>query len=169
MPSNTSLNGWSRVASGLDIEVQHGVPVRISNTKISGSRKTEEFNETSVTDKIFELTGFNVSMHDWMSVTADEQEWSVCIDKKEFTEVLKCLAISSAAMFVDRFHKAIDHNAVDWDNAEYNYDFNQAVVHCCIPHGSLNKDHYFEQYIKTMHEESIRLIDDGISPMVEAE
>ena len=164
MLNETPLNGWNRVAPGLDIEVQHGVPVRISNT-----RSSEEFNESSVTEKIFELTGFNVSMHDWMSITANEQEWSVCVDKREFVEVLKHIAISSAAMFVDRFHKAIDHTAVDWDTAEYNYDFNQAIEHCCIPYGTLNKDHYFEQYITTMHEESMRLINDGISPMIEAE
>lgn len=169
MLNNNTLDGWNRVASGLDIEVQHGVPVRISNTKTAGAHRAQDFNEASVTEKIFELTGFNVSMHDWMSVTANEQEWSICVDKREFTQVLKRLALSSAAMFVDRFHKAIDDNAVDWDSAEYNYDFNQAVEHCCIPHGTLNKNHYFEQYIKIMHEESVRLINDGISPMVEAE
>lgn len=162
-------NGWNRVATGLDIEVRHGMPVRVSNTGKTDTRSPQELNKVSVTEKIFELTGFNVSIHDWMSITADEQEWSICIDKREFTEVLQRLALSSAAMYVDRFHKAIDSTAVDWDNAEYSYDFNQAIEHCCIPYGALNKDHYYEQYIKTMHEESVRLIDDGVSPMVEAE
>ena len=72
-------------------------------------------------------------------------------------------------MFVDRFHKVIDASAVDWDEAEYNYDFNHAIEHCCIPYGTINKSDYFSNYIKTMHEESTRLINEGVSPLVEAE
>ncbi len=160
----TSHNGWNRIASGLDVEVEHGVPVRISNTN-----KNRYLNERTISSKIHKLTGLTVSMEDWINITPNEQEWSLCIDKKEFTEVLNRLALASAAMFVDRFHKPIDRNAVDWDNAEYTYDFNHAVEHCCIPYGTLNKDYYFEDYIKIMREESVRLYEEGISPIVEAE
>ena len=72
-------------------------------------------------------------------------------------------------MFVDRFHKVIDGGAVDWNDAEYSYDFNHAVEHCCIPYGTISKSDYFSNYIKTMHEESVRLINEGESPLVEAE
>jgi hypothetical protein len=33
----------------------------------------------------------------------------------------------------------------------------------------LNKDYYYDDYIKTMHEESVRLYEEGISPLVEPE
>ncbi len=166
MSMNTCISGWCRTDSGLDVEFQHGVPVRISNTDTS-----HILDERAVSKKLHELTGFTVSIHDWKNINAGEQEWSgsVCIDKREFEEVLRRLALSSAAMFVDRFHKAIDSNAVDWDVAEYNYDFNHAVEHCCIPYGTINKSNYFSDYIKTMHEESARLINEGVSPLVEAE
>ena len=164
MSMNTCDSGWHRIDSGLDVEFQHGVPVRISNTAPSLN-----LDQQAVSKKIHELTGFTVSMHDWINVNAVEQEWSVCIDKKEFEEVLRRLALSSAAMFVDRFHKVIDSSAVDWDDAEYNYDFNRAVEHCCIPYGTINKNDYFSSYIKTMHDESARLINEGVSPLVEAE
>ena len=160
----TSHNGWNRIASGLDVEIKHGVPVRISNT-----RAGRHLNQQSISHKIRKLTGLTVSVDDRINVTPDEQEWSVCIDKKQFVEVLRRLALSSAAMFVDRFHKPIDSNAVDWDRAEYTYDFNHAIKHCCIPYGTLNKDYYFDDYIKAMHEESVRLFEEGISPLVEAE
>ncbi len=169
MFNDASSDGWSRVAVGLDVKVQHGVPVRIANTASSGLDSAEAFNKHSITSKILQLTGFTVSMHDWVNISTNEQQWAICVDKNEFDEVLRRLAISSAAMFVDRFHKAIDETAVDWDNAEYNYDFNHAIEHCCIPYGTLNKQRYFAQYIKTMHEESVRLVEQGISPMVEAE
>jgi len=62
--------------------------------------------------KIHDLTGLTVSMHDCININADEEEWSVYIDKKEFEEVLHVMALSSAAVFVDRFHKVIDSSAV---------------------------------------------------------
>ncbi len=164
MPMNTCHCGWRRIKPYLDVEFQHGIPVRISNIEPS-----RQLNKRAISRKIHNLTGFTVSIQNWKNINTDEQEWSICIDKKEFKEVLHRLALSSAAMFVDRFHKVIDGNAVDWDDAEYNYDFNHAVEHCCIPYGTINKSNYFSDYIKTMHDESARLINEGVSPLVEAE
>jgi len=164
MPLSTCHSGWRRIKPYLDVEFQHGIPVRISNTDTS-----HQLNKRDISKKIRNLTGFTVSMHDRINLDSGEQEWAVCIDKKEFEEVLHRLALSSAAMFVDRFHKVIDGNAVDWDVAEFNYDFNHAVEHCCIPYGTINKSDYFSDYSKTMHEESARLINEGVSPLVEAE
>ncbi len=76
-------SGWCRINSFLDVEFQHGIPVRISNTNTS-----HHLDERAVSRKIHELTGFTVSMHDWKNINADEQECSLCIDKKEFEEVL---------------------------------------------------------------------------------
>ena len=149
---DSPCDGWKRIEPCLDVEIEHGVPVRISNTNTS-----RRLNELSISHKVQKLTGLKVSVDNWINITPGEQEWSVCVDKREFVEVLRRLALSSAAMFVDRYHKPIDHNAVDWDSAEYNYDFNHAIEYCCIPYGTLNKDYYFDDYIKAMHEETIRL------------
>ena len=164
MSFNIHDSGWSRITPTLDVEVLHGVPVRVSNSDAS-----QEIDVDLITEKIREITGLSVSMNDWQCISADEHEWSVCINKEEFEEVLHRLALSSAAMFVDRFHKAIDPNAVDWDDATYNVNFKHAREHCCISWGSLNKNDYFEHYIADMHNESLRLINAGISPYVEAE
>ncbi len=169
MPFNIPDSGWSRVTPALDVEVLHGVPVRVTNSDTRQQNDSVQLDENLISEKVHELTGLRVSVCDWTSISANEQEWSVCVDKKEFDEVLHRLALSSAAMFVDRFHKAIDHNAVDWDLAEYNYDFNHALEHCRIHWGTLNRDDYFEHYIADMHEESLRLVTAGISPQVEAE
>jgi hypothetical protein len=157
-------SGWSRLSSALDVELLHGVPIRVSNSDTSA-----HIDEKLITDKISALTGLSVSVCDWISLSAKEQEWSVYVDKKEFSEVLHRLALASAAMFVDRYHKSIGRNAVDWDSAEFNYDFNHALEHCGIPWDTLNKSAYFERYVTDMHEESVRLINSGIAPQVEAE
>lgn len=161
---NTTMTGWSRIATSLDVEVQHGIPVRLANSDL-----TQQLNIEKITGMIRSLTGLKVSMHDWININADEQEWNICVDKKEFSEVLRRLALSSAALFVDRFHKPIDPTDVDWDEAEFNFDFNHAAEHCCIPYGTLNRKDYFDDYINTMHEETVRLIKEGISPLVDSE
>jgi hypothetical protein len=164
MQTQSSRDGWNRIASDLDVEIEHGVPVRISS-KTPG----RDINIQSISEQLQALTGLRVTLNGRIDISSDEQEISVCIDKNEFAEVLRRLALSSAALFVDRYRRPIDHSAVDWDCAEYNRDFNHAVEYCCIPYGSLNKDLYFEDYIKTMHEESLRLIEEGITSFVEAE
>jgi len=174
MSFSVTDNGWNRVTPVLDVEVLHGVPVRVSKTEFSTQADStqadmQQIDESLITEKVHELTGLHVSVCDPKNVSASEQEWSVCVDKKEFEEVLRRLALASAAMFVDRFHKAIDRNDVDWDSAEYNYDFNHAMEHCCIPWGTLNKNDYFERYVDDMHKESLHLINAGISPHVGAE
>ena len=157
-------DGWNRIASGLDLEALHGIPIGISN-----NRNQSLLNNENISDKVLELTGLRVSVQNWVNVSKDEQKSQVCIDRKQFEEVLHRLALSSAAMFVDRYHRPIDRYAIDWDASEYNYDFNHAIEYCCIPYDSLNKEQYFKNYIQAMHDESVRLVDEGITPFVEAE
>lgn len=164
MQTSTSSSGWKRVSPTLDIEIQHGIPVHVycKNT-------AQSYNNKQITSQVQTLTGLSVSIFDATNISTKAHEWTVCIDKNEFDEVLNRLAIASAAMYVDCFHKPIDNSAVDWNNAEFNYDFNHAVEHCCIAHGSINKENYYNHYINVMKQESKRLIDEGISPLVEAE
>jgi len=157
-------DGWNRIASGLDLKVQHGIPVGVSN-----NGDLSLLNNQNISDKVLELTGLRVTVQNWVNVSNDEQDSQVCIDSKQFEEVLRRLALSSAAMFVDRYHRPIDRYAVDWDSTEYSYDFNRAIEYCCMPYDSVNKKQYFKNYIHAMHAESVRLIDEGVSPLVEAE
>ena len=157
-------DGWCRIAPQLDVEVIHGIPVRVSCTD-----NEHRADEALIKEKIKRLTGLSVSVEDWVSTSPREQEWSVYVNRDDFSEVLHRLALASAALFVDRHHKAIDDDAVDWDREEFNYDFNHALEYCNIPWGELDKNDYLERYLSDMHRESVRLINDGISPLVEAE
>ena len=164
MQSKATLTGWKRVTPALDVEVRHGIPVHVYSTD-----SVQPYDDRQITDRIHAVTGLTVSVHDGAKLSTQEHEWSVCVNKNEFEEVLHRLALASAAMFVDRFHKPIDDGAVDWNAAEFSYDFNHAIEHCCIPIGTLDKQSYFDRYAKVMKNESVRLIDAGISPLVEAE
>ena len=159
-----SYSGWSRIAANLDVEIRHGVPVCIS---CSGS--CDSLDEQDIVRHITELTGFTVSLRDWTASSPDEQQWSVCIDDAQFERVLLNQALASAALFVDRYHRPIDRTAVDWDLAEFNHDFNTAIERCCLPYDSIVRQEYFTRYVDVMHKESVRLIEEVISPLVETE
>jgi len=93
----------------------------------------------------------------------------VFVSGKDFAEVLRRLALSSAAMFIDRFHKPVDAGDVDWDRLEYLKDFREALDHCGLAWGDIDKDAHLDGYLETMHIETQRLAQSTDSPMVEPE
>jgi hypothetical protein len=127
-------NGWGQIAPGIDVEFQHGVQLRIASQS-SGQR----LNEPHIANRVHELTGLTVSVKSWINAIPDERESSINIDMNEFDEVLTRLAMSSAAIYIDRFHHAIDSNTEEWIDEVHSFDFNQAIERCCIPWCTLNK------------------------------
>jgi hypothetical protein len=165
MAEDTSRSGWVRLSSGFDVELIHGIPVRLSNNGLDTTA-----DDAQLVEEVAELTGLTVIIDGWSaSSEPGEQEAGLCIDALEFGDVLQKLALISAAVFVDHYHTPIDPDAVDWDSAEYARDFNHAAGYCCIDAGEMNRQEYFEDYVKTMHAETQRLVRDVITPIVDAE
>ena len=165
MTETILTNGWHRLNNGFDVEVQHGIPIRLSNNGLDIPT-----DDAELVDNVSQMTGLKVTIVGWHEGdTSGEQEAHLCVDPLQFEDVLQRLALFSAALFVDRYHTAIDTDSVDWDKAEYDRDFNQAVEHCGLESSDLNKDDYYKVYITFMHTESSRLIDSGIDPLVESE
>ena len=165
MADETSLSGWIRLNNGYDVEFQHGIPLRVSDNGLG-----IDVDDAALVEEVSALSGLTVVIDDW--VTAEdpkEHEASLCIDALQFEEVLQRLARSSAALFVERYHTAIDEDSVDWDSAEFARDFNHAAEVCCLDTSELNRDDYFKVYVTFMHTESKRLINEGVSPLVDAE
>jgi hypothetical protein len=79
------------------------------------------------------------------------------------------LALASAALFIDRFHKPVDASAVDWDRLEYLTDFREALDHCGLASDDIDKDAYRDDYLETMHRETQRLAQSTDTPLVEPE
>ena len=165
MTDTIITNGWHRLDNGFDVEVLHGIPVRLSNNGLDIPA-----DDADLIDTVSQMTALKVTIVGWHEgETAGEQETRLCVDALQFEDVLERLALSSAALFVDRYHTAIDTDSVDWDKAEYDRDFNQAIEHCGLESSDLNKDDYYKVYVTFMHAESNRLIDSGIDPLVESE
>ncbi len=165
MTVETSQSGWVRLHNGYDVEIQHGIPLRVSDNGLDIG-----VDDAELVGQVSELSGLSVVIDDW--VTAEdpkEHEAKLCVDALQFEEVLQRLARSSAALFVDRYHTPIYEDSVDWDTAEFARDFNHAAEVCCLDTSELDKDDYFKVYVTFMHTESNRLIDAGISPLVDAE
>ena len=158
-------NGWVRLKKGFDVEFVNGIPVTLSNNGLA-----EPGDDAELDDEISSLSGLRSTIVGWHKCeNSDEKETSLCIDATQFEEVLKRLAIASASLFVDRFHKPVAMDAVDWDKMEYDSDFNKAIIYCGLESSDYNKMDFFDIYKDCMHNESSSLIEEGVSPLVEAE
>jgi len=165
MSDLTRQNGWQSLSNGFDVELQHGIPVRLSN-----NGQDIPSDDAQLVEEVSRLSGLTVVVSGWEDADEPgEQETRLCVDALQFEEVLRRLALASAALFVDRYHTAIDRDSVDWDSAEYARDFNHAVECCCMEPGDMDRKDYFDSYVTLMHEETRRLLDAGESPMVDAE
>ena len=163
MNDESAKSGWVRMHNGFDIELKHGVPIRVSDNGLDLPHDTSE-----LTNEITRLTGLPVIIGSWQACEyPGEQEAVLHIECSQFKEVLRRLALASAAIYVDRFQKAIDADVVDWDSAEYSSDFNDALERCELARSQISKQDYFDFYTQTMHEESQRLAESGTSPIVD--
>lgn len=165
MPDDTTRNGWIGLSNGFDVELQHGIPLRLSNNGLDIPA-----DDAMLVEEVARLSGLTVVAAGWEdSDEPGEQETRLCVDTLQFEEVLRRLALASAALFVDRYHTPIDMDSVDWDSAEYARDFNHAVECCCVDPAEIDRKAHFERYVTLMHTETLRLLDSGESPMVDAE
>ena len=165
MVNVTVQNGWERLPSGFEVEFRHSIPI-----KVSDNGKGLTIPESVLVEEITALGKLHVQLGEWKSdEQADEHEARVIVSGKDFAEVLRRLALSSAAMFIDRFHKPVDADDVDWDRLEYLKDFREALDYCGLVRDDIDKDAYLDGYIETMHQETQRLAQSTDTPLVEPE
>jgi hypothetical protein len=165
MSNTTMKNGWERLPNGFDVEFRHGIPVRISDNG-RGLTVPEEV----LLEEVTALGKLHVCLGDWESGEgAGEHEACLYGSAGEFTEVLKRLAASSAALFVERYHKPVEKSDVDWDRLEYLKDFETALEFCRLSRSDVDMDACFDDYVAVMHNETRRLVQSGERPAVDPE
>ncbi len=165
MTNATLQNGWERLPSGFDVEFKHSIPIQVSD-----NGKGLTILESVLVEEIAALGKLHVRLGEWTpDEKTEEHKARVFISGKDFTEVLRRLALSSAALFIDRFHKPVAAGDVDWDRLEYLKDFNEALDHCGLDWGEVDKDACFGDYVETMHRETRRLAQSSNAPLVEPE
>jgi hypothetical protein len=158
-------DGWESLPNGFDVEFRRSIPVRISD---NGHAMT--ISEEVLLDEVSSLGKLHVCLGDWESAErAGEHEACLTVSGREFAEVLRRLAVSSAALFVERYHKPVDDSDVDWDRLEYLRDFRAALEFCGLAWGDVDMDACFDDYAEIMHRETRRLAQSGELPLVEPE
>ena len=158
-------NGWESLPNGFDVEFRHSIPVRISD---NGRGMTVP--EDVLLEEVSALGKLHVCLGAWESGEyTGEHEASLTVSGREFAEVLRRLAVSSAALFVERYHKPVDASDVDWDRLEYLKNFWAALGFCGLAWGDVDMDEYFDVYAEVMRVETCRLVQSGESPLVEPE
>jgi hypothetical protein len=165
MTKLTASNSWNRLPSGCDVELRHGVPVRLS-----GAREAAEIPAATLSGEVTALTGLHVSLGEWLpGEDAGEVQARIRVKGEQLTEVLNRLALSAAELFFDRYHKPVDRDDVDWDTLEFANDFRRATDYCGLDWKEVDRDACKAGYLKTMHTETHRLAASTESPRVEPE
>lgn len=163
--AHTFNNGWKRLASGFDVEFRHAIPVRLSDNGDPGRSPGPQLLE-----EIARIAGLHVRLGRWLpGEHPNEHEARLYVDSGELREVLRRLAKSSAALFVERYHKPIDREDVDWDRLEYARDLSTALEDCDMQWEDIDRDAFLDDYLDVMHEESRRLAGLRSLPRVEPE
>ena len=109
MTATAVRNGWERLPNGFDVEFRHSIPIRISD---NGRGMTVP--EDVLLEEVSALGKLHVHLGNWeLGERAGEHEACLHMSGQEFAEVLRRLAISSAALFVERYHKPVDDSDVD--------------------------------------------------------
>lgn len=158
-------NGWHRLPSGYDVEILHGIPLRISNNGRSAA-----ISDEGLSAEASALADLPVDLGEWVAGEAPgELQAPLYVEGTAFSAVLARLARSSAALFVDRYHKAIDADDVDWDRLEYRKDFGRALEYCRLQPEAVDRDACFDDYVEIMHLETRRLARAVTPPPVEPE
>lgn len=158
-------NGWERLSNGFDVEFRRNIPVRVSD-----NGHDMAVPEDVLLEEIAALGKLHVNLGDWTSgERVGEREACLTVSDQEFAEVLRRLAVSSAALFVERYHKPVDDDDVDWDRLEYLKDFRCALESCGLSWGDVDMDACFDDYVEAMHNETFRLAQTGELPLVEPE
>lgn len=165
MDNDKLVNGWQRLSSGVDVEFRHAIPVRVSD---NGNELTP--TESTLVDEIRALGGLRVGLGEWQpGEKPNEHEARLLVADDQLAEVLRRLALASAAIFVDRYHKTVDRDDVDWDALEYDNDFRKALEHCGLQWGDVDKEAYRGGFVEAMHQETRRLAALPDMPLVEPE
>jgi len=159
------MNGWERLPNGYDVEFRHGIPVRLADNGRGSAVPGEVLCE-----EISALARLHVQLGEWTAgEKAGEREAPLFVSGSELPEVLKRLARSAAAVFVDRYRRPVRDGDVDWDRMEYLKDFRAALEHCRLAWSDVDKDACFDDYVATMHRETRRLARSKTLPPVEPE
>jgi hypothetical protein len=158
-------DGWESLPNGFDVEFRHSIPVRISD-----NGRGLMVPEDVLLEEVSALGKLHVCLGAWESgERAGEHEACLTVSGREFAEVLRRLAVSSAALFVERYQKPVDISDVDWDRMEYLADYRTALEFCGLARGDIDMEDYFDDYVEVMHREARRLAQSGELPLVEPE
>jgi hypothetical protein len=165
MDEKTIVNGWQRLSNGFDVEFRHAIPTRISD---NGNELS--LPESTLVGEITALGELRVTLGEWLpGEKPGEHEARLTVSRDQLAEVLRRLALASAAVFVDRYHKTVDRDDIDWDTLEYDNDFRKALDHCGLEWNDVDKEAYRTGFVEAMHQETRRLAAAPEMPLVEPE
>mgnify|MGYP001563541283 CR=1 FL=1 len=150
-------HGWVSLGNGAEVHLDHGVPTDVCMMHAAAAP-----SPAALAGKIADLTGLRVSVGEWRAgETAAERLAAVRVSREHLNEVLRRLALASARVFVDYYHKAVDDEDPDWDPEEFAVDFSNAMKYCGVGWSDVDPEACFKLYREVMRAETARLAAPG--------
>lgn len=143
------MEGWVPLHSGAEVHLMHGLPDRVW---MEGSMPP---SGAELADEIFGVSGLHVRLGDWQTAAGELQfEAMVTVVREDLPEVLRRLAIASAEVYYDRYHKTMGPDDTDWDDEAYAQDFDMALHLCGLHWGEVDEAQLRNEYCEAMHRAS---------------
>ena len=139
------IHGWVALVADAEVFLEHGVPTRIWVAE-------EAMSTGALAEEIRELTGLQVTFGSWEAGEGPgEREAALHVSPGYIGRLLEVLAHASAEAYYDRYHKAIDADATDYDAEAYAQDFNAALEYCGLHWGEVDKEFLEQSYLASLH------------------
>ncbi len=143
---------WVDLPSGFEVELEHGIPVRVGNAGVLELPG----DPAALEEEIARETGLRVKVGRWEPVEG-ELEARLTVSRDDLAEVLRRLARASASVFVDRFVKAYDETDTDYGRAAFAQDFSLALGYCGLQWSDVDQEPFYQDYLETFKAETERL------------
>lgn len=136
------LNGWVMLPCGADLLLEHGIPVRV------WAGEWEDINRAHVVADIQMMSSLHVHLAD--AVDADG-ELAVQVSCADIPEMLRRLAMVSAATFVDRYQKPIGEESADYDEEAFAQDMSEVLARCGLQWSDVDRASCRQTYSDALH------------------
>lgn len=152
--TETERNGWYTLNPHCDLQIEHGVPVRIACEP-----GLVTANLRGLAGDVQQLTGLHVEIGPWQSGSAAAaHEAALRIAVEDFDAVLVRYAHASAATWQDRYQQPIHaRDADDYETEAYALDFVTAMQRCGLDWPDVDKNAHDAGWRRALYGEAQRL------------
>ena len=152
--TETERNGWYTLTPHCDLQIEHGVPVRIACEPGNVTA-----NRPALAEDVQRYTGLHVELGPWQAgERGTTREAALQVAAEDFDDVLARYAHASAATYWDRYQQPVHARTLDdFETEAYALDFVTAMHHCGLDWRDVDKHAHSAGWQRALYSEAQRL------------